>query len=522
MNPALPDPTRRLLITAGAISAEMALPKSASLWRPWSDPLHKFLYLAPLALLAACTSGPDFERPALPSAAAGYAPAPMRGVAMGEGPAEHWWTAFGSAELDRLVESALSRNQTLAASRATLARAREHVRAVRGKALPQIDATGRAEYQQVNLSAIGLSERAGAAGIGNPEFDLYTIGGGVTYDLDLFGRNRRALEQAAAKAEAQQRATEAAHLLIAGRVVTQALTIAALNDRIVTERALLAEDERNVSLTETRRRAGAGTLVEVLSAQGQLASDRATLPLLEQQLAEARATLAVLLGVSPAELEPTGFALSSFTLPATVPVALPSSMVRKRPDILEAEARFHAATAAVGVATAELYPNITLGASITQSSSDADSILSSRFTGFDIFAGLTAPIFRGGTLKANQRGAQADARAAAANYRQAVLEAFAQVSSLISAMDSDGRALAAQRASADVAQRSLHLSRRSFEVGNSGVLQVLDANRLYQRAQLDLLDARMRQYLNVARLHVATAGGWIDPASDIPEPTAIR
>ena len=475
---------------------------------------------AVLLLVTACTAGPDFERPAAPSAAAGYASDGSARAALGEGPGPRWWAAFGSPQLDALVDRAIARNQTLAASRATLERAQERIAAVRGKSLPQVDANGQISYQQVNLSAIGLSERAGAAGIGNPEFDLYTVGGGVTYDLDLFGRNRRALEQAAAQAEAQERVTEAAHLLIAGRVVTQALTIAALNDRIVTERALLLEDERNVGLTETRRRAGAGTMVEVLSAQGQLAGDRARLPPLEQAMAEARATLAVLLGISPAELEPTGFGLDSFALPSAVPVALPSAMVRKRPDILEAEARLHVATAGLGVATAQLYPNVTLSASLTQSSSAPDSILSSRYTGFDLIGGLTAPLFHGGTLRAEQRGAAAAVREAAANYRQAVLEAFAQVSGLLAAIESDGRALAAQRTSADVAQRSLHLSRRSFEVGNSGVLQVLDANRSYQRARLDLLDARMRQYLNVARLHVATAGGWISPGEGEAEAMA--
>lgn len=473
------------------------------------------LALPLLGLLGACTMGPNFSRPDAPPPQVGYGADGQGHAALGEGPEIRWWHAFQSAELDALVARALANNYSLAASKATLERAQARIAEIAGRRLPQVDANARAEYEQFNLSAFGLSNSA-FPGLGNPKFDLYTLGAGVSYDLDLFGRNRRALEQTEAEAETQQRQTEAAHLLIAGRVVQQVLAIAALNDRIATERSLLAEDERNFRLTQARQEGGVGTMVEVLSAEGQLAADRANLPGFEQQLAEARAMLAVLLGISPAELEPTPFTLTAFALPAQVPVAMPSALVRKRPDILEAEARLHTATAAIGVATANLYPDVTLGASLTQSTSEPDKLLSSNFRAFDVFAGLTAPIFHGGTLKAQKRGAEAEARAAAASYQQVVLEAFGQVSGLLSALDTDSRALAAQQRSAEIADRSLYLSRRSFQVGNSGVLQVLDASRTYQRAQISLLDVRARQYVNIARLHAATAGGWIEGAPAAP------
>lgn len=480
---------------------------------------NTILLLAPI-FLAGCVSGPDFDPPAPPSADAGYGEIGSAKADLGQGPGNQWWKAFASPELDELVATALNQNHSLAASRETLKSALERLRAVQGKKYPQIDADARVDYQQINLSAIGLGDRlSGAEGLGsfdlgNPEFDLYTVGGGVSYDPDLFGGNRRKIEQAAAQAEAVQRETEAAHLVIAGRVVSQVLAIASLNDRIATENALLAEDERNVSLTETRRKAGAGTLVEVLSAEGQLASDKASLPDLKQLLAEQRALLAVLLGISPSQLGPTEYSLDQFALPAEVPITLPSGLVRKRPDILEAEARLHAAVAAIGVAEADLYPHLTLGASVTQSSSQLDKIASSKFNAFDLFAGLTAPIFHGGTLKAMKRGAEADARAAAATYRQVVLEAFGQVSGLLSALDTDSKAIETQLEALDTAQRSLHLSRRSFEVGNSGILQVLDQSRNNHRARIALLNAQARQYQNVVRLYVATAGGWLEPVAD--------
>ncbi|PEQ10644.1 RND transporter [Novosphingobium sp. PC22D] len=470
--------------------------------------MNKSLPLLLAIAATGCTMGPDFERPAAPPPQSGYASDGGTRAVLGEGPEAEWWRAFGSPRLDDLVARAIAGNHSLAASRATLAKARERIAAVSGRRLPQVTADARGEYQKFNLQAFGLGDRFGSGGIGNPEFDLYTVGAGVTYDLDLFGRNRRALEQAAAEAQAQMRETQTAHLVIAGRVVAQVLAIAALNDRIATERKLIAEDERNVSLTESRRRAGDGTTVEVLTAQGQLESDRAGIPALEWQLAEARAMLAVLLGISPAELGDTGFSLADFTLPARIPVAVPSELVRKRPDILEAEARLHAATAAIGVATAELYPDVTLGASVTQSTSEAEKVFDTKYNAFDLFAGLTAPIFDGGTRRAEKRGAEAEARAIAAQYRQVVVEAFGQVSTLLSALESDSRELAARKRSQDVAARSLHLSRRSFEVGYSGILQVVDASRTSQRAELALIETRTRQYQNVARLYVATAGGW--------------
>jgi len=460
--------------------------------------------------LAACAAGPDYSPPAALAPQVGYAAGASESLQFGQGPELQWWNAFESQELNELVAAALQNNHELSASRATLESANARARAVAGKRLPQVDVNGRADYQQVNLSAIGLAERLNSAGIGNPEFDLYTVGGGVSYDLDLFGRNRRAAERADAQAEAVARETQAAHLLIAGRVVSQVFAIAALNDRIATENALLSEDERNVSLTETRQKAGAGTMVEVLTAQGQLSSDRAKLPELQRQLAEARAMLAVLLGQSPAELGETPFTLDAFSIPEQVPVALPSELVHKRPDILEAEARLHAAVAGVGVATAELYPNVTLGASVTQSTSEAGKIFDSKYNAFDLFGALTAPIFRGGTLKANKKAAEADARAAAETYQQVVLEAFGQVSGLLTAMDTDGDTLEARQEAASIAERSLHLSRRSFQVGNSGILQVIDTNRSYQQAKISLLEAKANRYQNLARLYVATAGGWID------------
>jgi NodT family efflux transporter outer membrane factor (OMF) lipoprotein len=474
------------------------------------------LVLLVAAALPGCTVGPDFERPSEP-ATLSYLPAQEQAAAasggptasLGSGPAQRWWEAFGSGELNALVDRALEHNQSLAASNATLAAAREEARAIVGRRAPQIDAHARVEQEQSNLAAFGFSPSPSLGLSGNPEFHLYSVGGGISYDLDLFGGLRRQVEEGGARAEAQQRQTEAAHLALAGQVVSQVLTIAAVRARIATAEAIVEDDRRNVELTRKRQRGGEGTLVETLNAESQYAADRTAIPLLQQRLLEARHLLATLVGVPPAELGVTDFALERFILPGDVPVTLPSALVRKRPDILQAEAELHAATAAVGVASARLYPDITLGATLAQGASNAGDLLKNAFRGYDVFAGLTAPIFHGGTLKARQRAAIERARAADASYRQTVLGAFEQVANLLSSLQTDAQALEMQRYAADVAGRSLRLSRRSFEVGNSGILQVLDSERLYQRASADLVEARARQYLNVARLYVATGGGWL-------------
>lgn len=461
--------------------------------------------------LAGCTVGPNFHRPAGPGQSGYLAPnesAPAETASVtGETPAR-WWTLYGSPELDALVDRALANNKSLEASNATLARARAQLAAVRGTQLPQLDANGRIEREEVNLAAFGFNGSSISGTSGNPEFNLYTVGGGISYDLDLFGGRRRRVEQSGAMAEAQLRQTEAAHLAVAGQVVNQAIAIAAIRSRIATTQALIGDDQRNVDLVDRRRQAGEGTMVQVLNARSQLVADQATLPPLTQALSEAQHMLAILVGVAPADFTAPGFDLDRLRLPAPIPVSLPSELVHRRPDILHAEAELHAATAGIGVATARLYPDITIGATLSQAAPTPGNVFRNAFRGYDLFAGLTAPIFHGGTLKAERQAAVEQARAADATYQDTVLKAFGQVADLLEALVHDQQAVDAQRQALSVAGSALDLSRRSFQVGNSGVLDVIDAARVHQRALSGLVEARAQQFVDSARLFVATAGGW--------------
>jgi len=478
----------------------------------------RLLTLTPLLALglAGCVVGPDFHRPAAPATTAYLSPSETQAAAgptggpvatSGDTPLR-WWAVYDSPALNALVDRAIANNRSLAASNATLARSRAELAAVRGTALPQVDVNARVEHQEVNLAGFGFRPGTLPGLSSNPDFDLYTVGGGVSYDLDLFGGRRRRIEQAGAEAEAQLRQTEAAHLAIAGQVVIQTISIAAIRSQIAAAQALILEDQRNVDLVDQRRRGGEGTMVQVLNARSQLVSDQALLPPLHQSLSEAQHLLATLVGVAPASFEAPDLDLDALRLPASIPVSLPSAFVRRRPDILQAEANLHAATAAIGVATARLYPDITLGATLSQAAPTGGNVFKDAFRGYDVFAGLTAPVFHGGTLKAERKAAIEDARAADARYQDTVLSAFGQVADLLQALAHDQQTVEAQSQALTVTASSLDLSRRSFAAGNSGVLEILDAERIHQRSLSGLVDARTRQYLDSARLFVATAGGW--------------
>ena len=251
--------------------------------------------------------------------------------------------------------------------------------------------------------------------------------------------------------------------------------------------------------------AGSATEVDVLHADSQLANDRTMLPPLRQQLAVARHALSVLVGRTPAQWSPPDFDLDGFQAPDHLPVSLPSALARQRPDILAAEADLHAASAAIGVATASRYPDLTLSANLLEQAAYPGGVFHSAAT---IGGGLVAPLFHGGTLKAEQAAAEAAFQTARARYEQTVLRAFAQVADVLQALAHDADENTAQRKAVAVAGESLRLTRLSYAAGNVGVLQVLDAQRQYQQARLGAVHAQAQTTLDTAQLFLAMGGGW--------------
>jgi NodT family efflux transporter outer membrane factor (OMF) lipoprotein len=476
--------------------------------------------LALAGLLAGCKLGPNFASPET-APEPGYVAAGEQGgprdvqtVALGERLAESWWTLFRSPKLDAVVRQAIAGNHDLAASKATLAQSWEAVNATFGGLYPQLDLNAGVSRQQVNLAAFGFTGP-------NPTFNLYSLGPTVNFDLDVFGATKRRVESLAAHADSDAYQLSAAYLTLTGGAATQAVQIASLRAQIQANEEIVANDEKNLQLVRTAEAAGTGTRVEALSAESQLANDRTLLPPLRQQLSQARHALALLVGKTPADWSPPDFDLAELTLPTRLPVVLPSALVHDRPDILAAEADLHAATADIGVATARLYPDISLSAAFSQGAPHIGDLFSGAFTAWSVGGALAAPLFHGGTLSAEKRGAEDAAKAALARYQQVVLKAFVQVADLLQALAHDEELVAEEQHAQGAAEASLNLARLSYAAGNTGVLQVLDAQRQFQQARLGLVRAEAQRYLDTVQLFVATAHGWSGaPSAEPPAQSA--
>jgi len=425
-------------------------------------------------------------------------------VVVGQAVAARWWELFRSSALSDAVHVALAGNETVAAANATLLQARDAVAQAQAAFYPQIDFAGNVTRQQRNASPEGGASRSTV-------FDLYSLGPRVSYVPDVFGGTRRHVEQEAALAESQERQLAAAYLTLTGNVVTQAITIAGTRLEIAAAEVTIVDDEKNLELVRAKLDAGKAAQTDVLTAETQLATDRAALPPLRQQLSAARHAFSVLLGRFPADWSPPDFDLDDLKLPGELPLSLPSALVHQRPDILSAEATLHAASAAIGVATAQLYPSITLTASVGQEALAAGTLFTGSSTIWSLASGVTAPIFEGGALRAQQQGAIHAYDTSLATYRQTVLTAFQQVADVLDALAHDADLVAAERRALDVADQSRQLQRFAYGEGKADVLQLLDAERLYQQARLGYARAQTQRFQDTTQLFVALGGGWWDP-----------
>jgi NodT family efflux transporter outer membrane factor (OMF) lipoprotein len=478
--------------------------------------MPRFTYHAAIPILAlagflsACTVGPDFLEPPAPATrnfttGGDQIKTEDQHVVPGQKVSAEWWKAFQSPQLDDVMQKALDGNNTLAGAKATLAQAQEQINAAAGSLWPQLSFGGTVGRQKYGKSLFGPSD------ITIPPFTYYTVGPQVSYLLDLAGGERRGVEQDEALAQFQSYETDAVRLSLTGNVVAQALGIASAKAQIAAIQQIIADDRRNVDLVEKARAAGSGTLTDVLSAQSQLAADQTLLPPMEQQLSVATHALSILTGKAPADWQPPDFTFAQLHLPSELPLSLPSELVRERPDIMAAEAQLHAASAAIGVATANLYPSINLSANVTQQMLTPGNLFNPAANAWALMAGLTAPIFSGGTLEAEKRGAEDAWQAALANYQQTVLQSFGQVADVLKALEHDGQQIKAQQYALKTAQSSLKLARTSYKEGNIGILQVLDAERDYNEAQLAMARVQAQRYQDTALLYLALGGGSLPP-----------
>jgi len=457
--------------------------------------------LLPLAL-AGCLVGPDFKAPTPPETAAygmPETPRPEAGaqtphIALGRSIPAQWWVLFHNPCLDDTLRQVIAASNTLAAAKATLAQAREAVVGARAARYPQFD--------------LGASARRASAGGGAGAASLFSLVPGVSYSIDAFGGTRRRVEQAEALAESQRYELAAAYLTLTGSSIDQAITIASARLQIATVEDLIRNDERDVELVKAAFVAGRAARSDVLTAEAQLAGDRTQLAPLRQQLSVARHALSVLAAEPPGRWAPPEFGIEDFTLPDDLPVSLPSELVRQRPDILASEALLHADSAAIGVATADLYPSITLTASLGQAAQTLADLVQSASRIWSASAAVDAPLAHGGALRAQQRAARDTYDAQLATYRQTILLAFGQVADALSALEHDGEFVASSRDSVDIAGASLALQRASYKAGRTSALQLIVAENTYSNARLVQARALGQRLADTAQLFVALGGGW--------------
>ena len=467
--------------------------------------------------LCSCAVGPNFKRPDAPkvtSYAAQDQP-PQTGtdaqkLLPGQDIPAQWWTLFHSQPLDELIQQSLKSNPTLQAAQASLRAANESAAAQRGSYFPQIQA----EYDfSRNRDPTGTLQPA--LNSGAPVYNLHTAQVSVSYLFDIFGLNRRQVESLEAQADSQRYQLEAAYLTLTSNVVNAAIQEASLRAQIAATQEMVNSGHESGSIL--RHQFGLGSVAEtdVMAVESATANLEATLPPLQKQLAQQRHLLTALAGRFPSDEPTQKFELSDLTLPLEIPLSVPSDLVHQRPDILQAEAELHAATAQVGVATANLFPQIQLTATAGGTSTLLHQLFQSGNTFWTAGGSLSQTLFQGGALIHQRRAALATMDAAGAEYRAVVLAAFQNVADALTALQVDAEAVTANEKAATAAADTLKAIRHNVEIGLTSYLALLNAQQAYSQAVLNLAQARANRYSDTAALLQALGGGWWNrPAPD--------
>ena len=471
--------------------------------------------------LHGCAVGPDFKVPDAPSVDR-YTKAelPERTIAsdtaagieqkfiIGRDISREWWTLFHSAALDELIRQALQESPSVVLAQARLREARENRAAQFGSFFPSVDAGASVSRQRVSSASLGQS------GADSTTFSLLNASIGVSYTLDIFGGLRRQLEALDALVEYQSYQREGAYLILTSNIVTSAMLEASLRKQTRATREIIDYQTQQLKLVKQRYDLGAVALADVLAQQSQLAQTEAALPVLEKNLSLVRHQLAVLVGKAPSEIDLPEFDFETMSLPQELPVSLPSTLVRQRPDIKAAEAVLHQASAQVGVATANLYPKITLSGSYGVVSNSLGDLFNSQSIIWNIGAGLMQPVFRGGTLRAQRRAAIAVYDQTLAQYRLTILQSFQNVADALRSLEMDAVALEAQVKAEQAARKSLDLTHKQYELGAVSYPFLLNAQQQYQVVYINLVQAQSARFADTAALFVALGGGWWQDRSD--------
>ena len=472
--------------------------------------MRRLLLTVAVAALCSCAVGPNFKKPDAPPVKE-YLAQPLpeqigadaQTYVAGQDIPGQWWTLFHSPALDELVQQSLKGNPTLQAAQATLRQANENVAAQKGAFFPKVQA----EYDfSRNRDPTGTLQPA--LNSGAPIYDLHTAQVSVSYMFDFFGLERRQVESLQAQADSQRFQLEAAYLTLTSNVVTTAIQEASLRAQIAATTEIVNSERETARILRRQFELGSIAETDVMATDAALANLEATLPPLEKQLAVQRHQLAALAGRFPSDEPSQKFELDALTLPVEIPLSVPSELVRQRPDVLSAEAQLHVASAELGVATANLFPQISLTAAAGGTSTLFNQLFSSGNTFWNVGGSLTQTLFAGGTLIHQRRAAAAALDAAGAQYRAVVLAAFQNVADALTALQLDADAVNANLKAAQSGADSLKATRHNVELGLASYLALLTAEQTYNQAVLNLAQARANRYSDTAALLQALGGGW--------------
>jgi NodT family efflux transporter outer membrane factor (OMF) lipoprotein len=478
--------------------------------RTYKSRLARCIAVSALLLTTGCVVGPRFKKPAAPDVS-GYTPAAISTTSttpnVTGGEAQHltngsdipgeWWTLFHSQPLNDLIERSLKANPGLKAAQ-------------RGAYYPSV--TGGFSATRAKTSA-DLSPVTNTSAL---NYSLYTPQVSVSFVPDVFGLNRRTVESLQAQEQQARFALAATHITLSSNVAAGAIQEASLRGQVDATRELIDINTRMLEILREQYHKGYADELDVAAQESQLAQVAATLPPLLKELAQQRDQLAALAGGFPNQDLAEKFELSSLQLPQELPLSLPSQLVEQRPDVRQAEENLHSASAQIGIARANRLPSFALTADAGAMAVVFGRLFSGGNGFWDVAAGVTQPIFDGGTLMHRERAARAAYTEADEQYRSTVLTAFQNVADTLNALQQDADALKAAAAAKDAASVTLDLTKKQLAAGYANYLALLSAEQAYQQALINLVQAQSNRYADTAALFQALGGGWWN-RPDIPK-----
>jgi len=456
--------------------------------------------------LTACMVGPDYQTPAAPTVKT-YDKETIKvdGISLNSDQAisDTWWQMYQSPALNALIAKALKNSPTLTAATARLRSSEETLAGNTANAyFPAIDGKLNAGRQKISGASFG-NKNFGSI------FTLYGASVNVVYDLNFSGKAQRFLEAKQTEIDYNAIQLRAARLTLIGNIITTAVQEAGLRAQLEAQEEVIAAEKEALSISEQRYALGATAKNELLLQRTAVAQLETALPPLRKALTFSRHQLAVLVGEMPSEADLPTFTLTDLHLPESLPLTLPSELARQRPDIQGAEALLHQASAQLGVATANMYPQFSITSGMGTEGTRLIDLLTSKPV-WNLGANLVQPLFHAGELRAYKRAAEADFEQARAVYRSTLLQAFGNVADALQALQHDRQSYQLHQQAEALAKESHTLAVAQFNQGASSQLALLTAQSQWQQSHIAVIQARATLLNDTAALVQALGGSSLD------------